>query len=116
MKGALTGLVLIEVPFFERKQLTTILEAKPEPWGAYAGTESAKIALDQRYHVAVLVGHGQVDRISGFQFSGWIGIRRPLHVNQLARRWLPYSFEINCLVGNFVKRWVGVILRAVLEC
>ncbi len=55
----------VGMPAIEREQRAAILQRKAGALGHDARSEAREIALNQRHHVAVAIGHAEICRISG---------------------------------------------------
>ena len=69
MERPLAALYNVRMTLVERKQLSAILQHEAELSRRHAGTHAAIVALDQRHHVSVLIGNGQVDCIASLELG-----------------------------------------------
>src|SRR5438128_10128829 len=56
--------IRIQFAFLQVEESAAILQRKAKPCGTNAGTESKIKALDERHHVALFVGGGQINSVA----------------------------------------------------
>ncbi len=67
VKGALARCVGVVVSFLQVEELPAVLKNEPQSIGGEAGSHSSIIALDERHHVALVIGNAQIDGVARVQ-------------------------------------------------
>ena len=98
----------------EVEQFAPVLEHEAQPVGNHAAAHAPVVALDQRNHVTILVGGGQVNCFTGKRVARHKIVARPVGVDQFAA-FGGVGFGNQFLHGHFHKFRVGVVLGAVFK-
>jgi len=116
VERALTRFEVVGAVRIEVEEPAAVLQAEAETLDDIARSEPGVVALDQRHHVAVLVGGGQVRRVALVQarVARRDASRGAVHVDQLGALTTVLLGD-QCLDGDAHVIDVGVELRAVLE-
>jgi len=97
-----------------REKFAAVLKHESEPGHDNAAAHAAVIALNERNHVAFVVGGAQVNRVALIErrISGFNFFRRVIRINQLATLGRIF-FRKQTFQLNFRERRIGIKFRAI---
>ena len=108
MEWPFVWLVNIHVALFKREKFSAVLEDKSQPAGCHSRAHSPEIALDQRNHVSLFIGSGQVNGVAVFHSPGRITACGTVRINHSCL-FFAISFRNKFFYRKIIKIRIGII-------